>query len=206
MAEFPCFPLWTDAWIADTSHLTCEQEGLYLRLCYTMWRTSGCRVPNDHAWLIQHLRLRSSEADQLEPIIREYCTSDGNWLIQKRAKREFVLAFERKGRLSALHKRRKNKGKNVNGSRSSVGDDQEQSRNPNLNPKKERKEERACGESDSKPTNEPLNPPRSLATALPMGALAHSAETESTEAKQASNKKPEEMTLTEINQRWRGAG
>jgi hypothetical protein len=95
-------------------------------------------------------------------------------LIQKRAKREFVLAFERRGRLSALHKRRKNKEKNANGSRSSAGDDQEQSRNPNLNPQKEKREERTSGESESKPSNEPPNPASSLATALPSGALARS--------------------------------
>lgn len=32
MAEFPALPLWTDAYIGDTAHLTNEEHGVYLRL------------------------------------------------------------------------------------------------------------------------------------------------------------------------------
>ena len=32
MAEFPCLPLWTDALLGDTYHLTPAQFGAYLRL------------------------------------------------------------------------------------------------------------------------------------------------------------------------------
>jgi uncharacterized protein YdaU (DUF1376 family) len=135
MAQFPCLPLWTDAWIADTAHLSVEERGLYHDLLVLMWRTPGCRIPNDHVWITRHLRLRSSEADHLHLIIREFCHTDGNWITQKRLGREYVLAFERKGRLSVLHKHRKGNKKGINGSRSSASDHHEPNINPEPKPK-----------------------------------------------------------------------
>jgi len=130
MAPFPCLPLWTDAWKADTDHLSLTEEGAYFRLVYTMWRTPGCRVPNDNGWLAKHLRLSAQEvADVLRPVIAEFCQTDGNWITQKKLLKVFRLSFERAGRLSALHKRRKNKGPATNGSRSSADDHREQSGN-----------------------------------------------------------------------------
>ncbi len=47
MAEFPKLPLWTDALIGDTYHLTPAQFGAYLRLLIVAWRRKGCDLPND---------------------------------------------------------------------------------------------------------------------------------------------------------------
>lgn len=55
MAEFPALPLWTDALLADTSHLTDEDFGRYIRLLILMWRTPGCKIPNDLAWISRKL-------------------------------------------------------------------------------------------------------------------------------------------------------
>jgi uncharacterized protein YdaU (DUF1376 family) len=164
MAQFPYLPLFTDAWKADTLHLSYAQRGLYLDLLVEMWRTPGCRVPNDDAWLAQHLRLSGQEvAEALRPIIREFCQSDGNHLTQKRLKKEFVYAFERAGRLSALAKRRKRKANGPNGSRSAAAVGQ-----PNLSLKEERN--LSSGESQQPPPVEnvepvapPPQPPQSLA-------------------------------------------
>lgn len=38
MAEFPALPLWTDAYLADTAHLSYEEHGLYFHILMTMWR------------------------------------------------------------------------------------------------------------------------------------------------------------------------
>lgn len=134
MAQFPCLPLWTDAWIADTHYMTITARGAYMDLLILMWRTPGCRVPDDDAWLAQQLHLTAAELrDILRPVIARHCQSDGNHITQKRLKREFRNAFERSGRLSALHKRRKNNGSPPYGSSSTADDDQEQSRNPKPN-------------------------------------------------------------------------
>jgi len=47
MAEFPALPLWTDAYIADTQHLTNEEHGVYLRLLMFAWRSPDNSLPDD---------------------------------------------------------------------------------------------------------------------------------------------------------------
>lgn len=46
MAELPVMPLKTDALIADTTHMSAEEFGVYVRLLIAMWR-HGARLPND---------------------------------------------------------------------------------------------------------------------------------------------------------------
>jgi uncharacterized protein YdaU (DUF1376 family) len=205
MPQFPYLPLWTAPWVADTCHLAYAQRGLYHDLLVLMWRTPGCRVPNDDAWLARHLKLSPQEvAGVLRPLISEFCQSDGNWLTQKRLKKEFTFAFERAGRLSALGKRRKNKTNGANGNRSAADEVQPKLTHP--------RENSSCGESSSPPpvdnpeppqTPQQDNPARSLATALPAGALTREPETNPAEAEQATEKKPEDMSLAEINAQWR---
>jgi uncharacterized protein YdaU (DUF1376 family) len=78
-------PLWTDAYLADTRHLSDAEHGRYLLLLMDMWRSPGCRFPNDRAWLERRFR-RSPEAfDQdIQPILNEFCKCDGNWWTQKK--------------------------------------------------------------------------------------------------------------------------
>ena len=45
MAELPIWPLKTDALIADTTHMTAEEFGVYVRLLIAMWRHGGM-LPN----------------------------------------------------------------------------------------------------------------------------------------------------------------
>ena len=85
MAQFPCLPMWTDAWVADTKHLTRTERGTYFDLLVLMWRTPGCKVPNDNDWLAKHLGMTLAEVTaELRPIINEFCRTDGNWVYQKR--------------------------------------------------------------------------------------------------------------------------
>ena len=90
MAEFPALPLWTDAHLADTSHLSDAEQGRYLLMLMAMWRAPGCRLPNDDIWLARKFR-RSVEdvLNELRPLIDEFCQCDGNWITQKRLNREY---------------------------------------------------------------------------------------------------------------------
>ena len=89
MPDLPSLPLWVDAYIADTDHLSDAEHGRYLCLLMLMWRLPGCRIPNDDEWIARRFR-RSVEAvkSELRPIIAEFCQSDGNWITQKRLMKE----------------------------------------------------------------------------------------------------------------------
>lgn len=47
MAELPILPLKTDALLADTTHMSPEEFGVYCRLLFVMWRQGGKLVDND---------------------------------------------------------------------------------------------------------------------------------------------------------------
>jgi uncharacterized protein YdaU (DUF1376 family) len=116
MAQFPGLLLWTDSWVADTAHLTRLERGTYFDLLVLMWRTPGCRVPNDNAWLAKHMRMSLEEISQeLRPIISEFCQTDGNHLFQKRLQKEFVRAFRHSSKQSDRAKSRWQKEKGLYG-------------------------------------------------------------------------------------------
>lgn len=102
MAEFAALPIFTDAMIADTSHLSDKEFGRYMRLLMVCWRSPQCRIPNDSAWIAKRLRLDSLQYDaEIQPLIEEFfsaeCSGNANayahtckWITQKRLLKEFV--------------------------------------------------------------------------------------------------------------------
>jgi uncharacterized protein YdaU (DUF1376 family) len=112
MSAFPHLPLFTDAWVADTKHLSRLERGTYFDLLVLMWRVPNCRVPNDDAWLGKRLSMTASEvASELRPIIAEFCQVDGNWIIQKRLKREWEWCLRNSKKRSDAAKSRWEKEK-----------------------------------------------------------------------------------------------
>lgn len=90
MSAFPSLPLFTDAWVADTKHLSRLERGTYHDLIVLMWRSPECRVPNDDEWLSRRMGMTLDEVkNELRPIIAEFMQTDGNWLFQKRLRKEF---------------------------------------------------------------------------------------------------------------------
>jgi uncharacterized protein YdaU (DUF1376 family) len=162
MAKYPGLLLWTDAWIADTYHLTVELRGVYMDLLILMWRTSGCRVPNDDKWLARHLGYTADQITNLvRPIITEFVTmvAGGDFVTQKRLQREFAHASGRKEK-AALAARARWTKKKGNG----------RALPPSPAPAPAPAHSTVTGAGDR-------TDPRSLASALPKGALAREEET-----------------------------
>lgn len=98
MADFPCLPLWTDAYLADTSHLTTEEHGAYLLLLIQAWRNADCSLPDDDAFLARLAGMTAAKWKASKPIIMAFWTLDQRrkkW-VQKRLKKERSKAAQKK--------------------------------------------------------------------------------------------------------------
>ena len=66
-------PLFVGDYEADTAHLTIEEDGAYMRLLRLCWRTPGCSIPHDPAWIARRLRVDADTFDRLvAPLIGEF--------------------------------------------------------------------------------------------------------------------------------------
>lgn len=83
MAEFPILPLKTDALIADTSHMTAEQFGAYVRLLIVAWRHGG-RLDNDERELARIVGVSIRDWRRLAPVVMRPMTVIENTVTQKR--------------------------------------------------------------------------------------------------------------------------
>lgn len=95
MAEFPALPLWTDAYLADTTHLTAIEHGAYLLLLMAMWRTGDCRLPNDDRALARYAKVNAGQWSRMKATIMAFFKVDGDHIIQGRLSDEFSLVRER---------------------------------------------------------------------------------------------------------------
>ena len=84
MAEYPALPLWTDAYLGDTNHLTTIEHGAYLLLLIVMWRTREKRLPNDDAKLARYARLTLGQWRRMRETIMAFFRVDGDWITQGR--------------------------------------------------------------------------------------------------------------------------
>lgn len=91
MAEFPYMPLFTDAFISDTTHLSAEETGAYIMLLMCAWRSPNCRLPNDDKRLARFARCTPARWGNIKHVVLEFFTiEDDVWLIQKRIIKEHI--------------------------------------------------------------------------------------------------------------------
>lgn len=110
MAEAPIMPLATDAYLADTTHLSTLEHGAYLLLLMSMWRAGG-RLPNDPVRLARFCRLSPGQFRRIWPALEGFFYVDGDQLGQGKCD-DFLEAVRRKSKSasdSARAKWRKNK-------------------------------------------------------------------------------------------------
>ena len=122
MAKFPAMPWWTDAYLADCGHLDDAEHGRYLMILIHLWRAPGQRFPNDDVWLARKFRRSVEEVRaELRPLIKEFCSSDGNWITQGRLKREFAYVSASSARQSVRAKLRWDKEKGISSGNAGSG-------------------------------------------------------------------------------------
>ena len=111
MAAFPKFPLWTDAYLGDTTHLTTIEHGAYLLLLITMWRAKDNRLSADDKTLARYARLNKAQWARMKPVILAFFHTNDGFLTQGRLTDEATAVKQHSLRQSnrARHKYLKNK-------------------------------------------------------------------------------------------------
>jgi len=96
MSAFPVLPLFTDAFIADTTHLTAEETGAYLMLLMVAWRRPGCSLPDDDTSLARWARVSAKTWARIRPRVMAFWALDeaGEW-VQSRLSQEKLRASQR---------------------------------------------------------------------------------------------------------------
>lgn len=89
MAEFPALPLWTDAYLADTTHLTATEHGAYLLLLMAMWRSPGCRLANDPELLARYAKVTRGQWGRMSETIMKFFTASDGYITQGRLTDEY---------------------------------------------------------------------------------------------------------------------
>ena len=89
------FPMYPDDYEADTAHLTLAEDGAYNRLLRLCWRTPGCSIPADRAWIYRRMRAHT-EADQavIETVLDEFFDLREGRLSNARLMKEWLAGNE----------------------------------------------------------------------------------------------------------------
>jgi uncharacterized protein YdaU (DUF1376 family) len=102
MSQAPSMPVFTDALLGDTMHLSAEEFGSYCLLLFATWRNNGRALRDDDAQLARICRcsVRRWRARLRVVLVEFFDISDGTWR-QKRLEKEWqycakVAAISRK--------------------------------------------------------------------------------------------------------------
>lgn len=95
MTQFPSLPLFTDAYLADTIHLSTVEHGAYLLLLISSWRVPDCTLPDDDKFLAKITRMRLARWKAIRPIMEAFfIIENGKWN-QKRLQKERLWVTSR---------------------------------------------------------------------------------------------------------------
>ncbi len=115
MSKAPAMPLFVDAFMADTMHLTEAEVGVYMRLLMCMWRSEG-KLPNDDDRLARFAQVAKAKwVKKFRPVLEVFFEVSDDFLTQKRLKKEWEYVQEKteknrnSGKRGGEAKARKNK-------------------------------------------------------------------------------------------------
>ncbi len=98
MSQAPTMPVFTDALVGDTTHLSAEEFGCYFLLLMATWRNNGQPLRDDDERLARICRVtKANWRSRIRAALVGFFTlSDGNWR-QKRLEKEWNSVTERIG-------------------------------------------------------------------------------------------------------------
>lgn len=88
MAEFPALPLFTDAYLGDTTHLSTFEHGAYLLLLIISWRSPSCCLADDDALLARYTKMTRDKWRKVRPILEPFFMVEGGFWHQARLQNE----------------------------------------------------------------------------------------------------------------------
>jgi uncharacterized protein YdaU (DUF1376 family) len=101
MSKAPSMPLFVDAYIADTMHLTPDEDGVYMRLLMCMWRNDGS-LPDTDDRLARFARVTKSRwVKKYRPVLIPFFEVSDGFLTQKRLTKEWQHVAEKIAKNSA---------------------------------------------------------------------------------------------------------
>jgi uncharacterized protein YdaU (DUF1376 family) len=84
---------WPALFAADTSHLSDEEIGIYIRVLVALMLAPKQRLPAEVAWLARKFRKDEDWVRQrLYPIVIEFCARDGHWIRHAKVTQEVLRA------------------------------------------------------------------------------------------------------------------
>ena len=95
MAEAPYWPVATDAFIADTTHLDAEQTGAYMMLLMSLWRSPEACLPDDEKKLCRMARVSHRKWHAVWDVIAEFFTVEDGFVTHKRVTSDRVKVREK---------------------------------------------------------------------------------------------------------------
>ena len=106
MASYPSMPLWTDAYLADTRHLSTQEHGAYLLLLMVAWRRPDCNLPDDDKLLARFAGLGPRQWKNVKDAVLEFWTlEDGCWTQKRLLKERSYVANRSKINAANANKR-----------------------------------------------------------------------------------------------------
>lgn len=91
----PAIPLFGDAYLADTRHLSLEEHGAYLQLMMIAWRIDGCSLPDDDSRLARMLGVTPKKWAKLKPTVMAFWALENGAWTQKRLTKERRFVAEK---------------------------------------------------------------------------------------------------------------
>lgn len=96
-------PVFGDAFLKDTLHLSAEEFGAYWLLLLAAWPRDNCDLPNDDKKLARIARVSPQKWRGIKETVLEFWTPDGENIFQKRQVREREWV-DQKSKVNALNR------------------------------------------------------------------------------------------------------